>query len=463
MSLLHFLVILRARYKTICVCLLGVAALMALLMLTIPPYRAETTVVVDLSVPDPVAGFVLAADAMAGYMPTQIAIVNSDHVAEKVVKSLGLDRDPVLNAKWIASTDGRGDKIAWLAHVLQNHLGVALGKENNLITIAYRAPEAQAAAAVANAFAAAYIETNIELRAQPAHDSAQWLHAQLMTSREALNRAQASISDYQRTHRLVGTSDDHYDAETNRLNDLTQQLTLAQGQTSEAQSKQRLGGGSQSLPEVASSPVIAKLRGDISDARATLASTAADLGVNHPTYIQLKSHLEALEAQLARELQVSIAGFGRSNNVGKAMQADLETAIAAQRARLLTINQQRGELDVLRQEQQSAATTYQEVSRRYTQATLQSGAVQTNLSVLSPATVPADPSLSPLLYALAAIILGLVLGVCVALCRELSDRRIRSGRDIELAVGLPLLADFLAPRPRMWRGLRGRRTFALRN
>jgi polysaccharide biosynthesis transport protein len=459
MSLLHFFVILRARYKTICVCLLGVAALVAILSLTLPPYRAETTVVVDLSVPDPVAGFVLAADAMTGYMPTQIAIVNSDHVAEKVVKSLNIDRDPVLSAKWIASTDGRGDKVAWLAHALQKHLSVALGKESNLITIAYRAPDAQVAAAVANAFAAAYIETNIELRAQPAHDSAQWLHAQLMTSREALDRAQARISDYQRTHQLVGASD-RYDVETNRLNDLTQQLTLAQGQTSEAQGKQRLAGGSQSLPEVASAPVIAKLRGDISDARATLASTAADLGVNHPTYIQLKSHLEALQAQLAREQQVSMAGFGRSNSVAKAMQADLETAIAAQRARLLTISQQRGELDVLLQDQQSAATTYQEVSRRYTQATLQSGAVQTNLAVLSPATVPADPSLSPLLYVLAAVILGLALGVAVALCREISDRRIRSGRDIELAVGIPLLADFLAPRPRMRRPLRGRRTFA---
>jgi succinoglycan biosynthesis transport protein ExoP len=92
--------------------------------------------------------------------------------------------------------------------------------------------------------------------------------------------------------------------------------------------------------------------------------------------------------------------------------------------------------------------TYQEVSRRYTQATLQSGSVQTNLSVLSPATVPADPSATPLLYALAAVFLGLAIGVPAAFYREISDRRIRFGPDIELAVGLPLLADFLAPRPR---------------
>jgi succinoglycan biosynthesis transport protein ExoP len=459
MSLLQVLVILRARYKTVCLCLLGAAALVALVSQVLPRYTGETTVVVDLSVPDPVAGFVLAADSMSGYMPTQIAIVTSDHVAQKVVKSLGLDRDPALSYKWIVQTDGRGDKIAWLAHALQQHLSVTMGKESNLITIAYRAPDPEVAAAVANAFAAAYIETNIELRAQPAQDSAQWLHAQLVTSREALNQVQARISDYQRTHQLVGAGD-RFDAETTRLNDLTQQLTVVQGQASEAQNKQRLAGGSQTLPEVAEAPVIAKLRGDISDAKAKLAETVADLGVNHPTYIEVKSHLDALQEQLAREQQVSMAGFGRSHSVGKAVQADLETAIAAQRARLLTISQQRGELNVLLQEQQSAEVTYQEVSRRYTQATLQSGSVQTNLSVLSPATVPADPSATPLLYALAAVFLGLAIGVPAAFYREISDRRIRFGPDIELAVGLPLLADFLAPRPRAWRK-HGRRAFAL--
>jgi succinoglycan biosynthesis transport protein ExoP len=90
MSLLQVLVILRARYKTVCLCLLGAAALVALVSQVLPRYTGETTVVVDLSVPDPVAGFVLAADSMSGYMPTQIAIVTSDHVAQKVVKSLGL-------------------------------------------------------------------------------------------------------------------------------------------------------------------------------------------------------------------------------------------------------------------------------------------------------------------------------------------------------------------------------------
>jgi len=210
------------------------------------------------------------------------------------------------------------------------------------------------------------------------------------------------------------------------------------------------------LPEVADDPVIAKLRGDISDTQASLAETAGALGVNHPTYIQVKTHLAALEGQLAHEQQVNMSGFGRSQSIGKAQQADLESAIAAQRARLLRISQQNGELNVMLQEQLAAEAAYQEVSRRYTQASLQSGTVQTNVVVLSTATAPVDPSPGLLIYALVAMFLGLAFGVFAAFYREIADRRIRFSRDIELAVDLPLLADFHAPARRMWPRLHSR-------
>ena len=454
MSLLQFLLILRVRYKIFLVCLVSVCIVVGLVRMIVPPYKAETVVVVDMTVPDPVAGFVLAGDTMADYMPTQVDIVTCDYVARKVVKALKMDVDPELNDLWIKHTEGKGDKIAWISHALEKHLSVAAGKESNLITIGFRAPDPNFASAVANAFAAAYVETNIELRAKPALESAQWLHTQVLSSHDKLDQLQARISDYRRTHQLIAT-DDHVDAENSKLFDLTQQLTVLQGQTSAASSKQGLAGASLSLPEVADDPVIAKLRGDIADAKARLAEASVDLGVNHPTYIQAKSHLESLQAQLAQAQAVNMNGFGRSKSIGKAQESDLEAEIAAQRARLLTIGQQRGELNVLLQEEQAAEAAYQEVSRRYTQTSLQSGSVQTNVLVLSAATPPVAPSPSALLYCAVALFLGTAFGVFGAFYREIADRRIRFSRDIELAVDLPLLADFCVPDRRTWPRLPG--------
>jgi len=444
MSLSKFILILRERYKIFLLFFLGTCAVVAVIHFIVPPYKAETVVVVDMTVPDPVAGFQLAGDTMADYMPTQVDIVSSDYVARKVVKALKMDLDPQLNQIWIDHTNGQGDKVTWIAHGLQKHLSVKTGKESNLITIGFRSRDPAFAAATANAFATAYVETNIEMRAKPALDSARWLQTQVLSSHNKLDDLQKSISDYRQTHQLVA-SDDRVDAENGKLADLMQQLTVLQAQTSAASSKQGLASGSLSLPEVADDPVIAKLRGDIADARARLAEASVDLGVNHPTYIQARSHLEALEAQLAHEQQVSMTGFGRSKSIGLAQESDLKAAIAAQRARILTINQQRGELNVLLQEEQAAEATYQEVSRRYTQATLQSGSVQTNVLVLSPATEPAAPSPSAVVYCALAVFLGSVMGVLGALYREIADRRIRFSRDIELAVDVPLLADFCPP------------------
>ena len=455
MSLSNFFLILRERYKIFLLCFFGVCVLVALVRFMVPPYKAEAVVVVDMAVPDPVAGFVLAGDAMVDYMPTQVDIAASDYIARKVVKALKMDLSPELNQLWLDHTDGQGDKITWLGHALQKHLSVKAGKESNLITIGFRAADPSFASATANAFATAYVETNIEMRAKPALDSAQWLHTQVSTSHDRLDELQRRISDYRRTHQLVA-SDDRSDVEGGKLADLMQQLTVLQAQTSAAKSKEGLAGGSLSLPEVADDPVIARLRGDIADAQARLAEASVDLGVNNPTYIQAKSHLDALQAQLAHEQQISMNGFGRSKSIGQTQESDLEAAIAAQRVRMLSISQQRGELNVLLQEEQAAEASYQEVSRRYTQATLQSGSVQTNILVLSAATPPAAPSPSAVLYCAIAVFLGTVMGVLGALYREISDRRIRFSRDIELAVDVPLLADFCSPTRPKWPRLTSR-------
>jgi polysaccharide biosynthesis transport protein len=460
-SLLQFFLILRVRYKVFLLGLVGAILLVTLAAFMIPAYKAETEVVVDMTLPDPVAGFVLADNGASTYMPTQVDVVSSAYVAQKVVRALGIDKDPELTALWTKKTGGQGDKVAWLAHVMQKHLSVSLGKESNTITISYRAEDPRLAALVANAFASAYVETNIELRAKPAHDSAEWLRGQVQTAHDKLDKLQARIVDFRRTHALI-ESTDQLDVETGKLAGLTQQLTAVQGQMYAANSKQKLAGGSVELPEVADDPVVAKLRSDISDARARVAEASVDLGRNHPTYIQAKSHLDALEAQLAQEQGVSVNGFSRSHSIDKAQESDLKAAIAAQQARLTDINQARDELNVLKQEQQAAEAAYQEVSRRYTQATLQSGSVQTNVLVLSAATPPVAPSPSLVVYALLALVLGSVFGASAAFYREITDRRIRFSRDIELATDLPLLADFCAPEQLPWRHALGHRRLLLK-
>jgi len=55
------------------------------------------------------------------------------------------------------------------------------------------------------------------------------------------------------------------------------------------------------------------------------------------------------------------------------------------------------------------------------------------------------------IYAALAMVLGTAFGALAAFYREITDRRVRFSRDIELTAELPLLADFCVPERRTWR------------
>ena len=101
MTLQQFLLILQARVKLILYIFGGIVLAVLIVSLILPrQYKAVTSVVVDVKSPDPIAGMVLPAMAMPGYMATQVDIINSDRVAQKVVSLLKLDQSPAVQAQW---------------------------------------------------------------------------------------------------------------------------------------------------------------------------------------------------------------------------------------------------------------------------------------------------------------------------------------------------------------------------
>jgi capsular polysaccharide biosynthesis protein len=169
MTLNQFLLILWAR-RTVALAVLGLTVLTTLVVSLLMPkqYTVATSVVVDVKSPDPIAGMVLPGMMAPGYMATQVDIINSDRVAQRVVKLLRMDESPVIREQWMEATEGKGELHAWLGALLQKKLDVKPSRESNVINIGYTGADPAFTAAVANAFAQAYIDTNIELRVEPA-------------------------------------------------------------------------------------------------------------------------------------------------------------------------------------------------------------------------------------------------------------------------------------------------------
>jgi uncharacterized protein involved in exopolysaccharide biosynthesis len=130
-----------------------------------------------------------------------------------------------------------------------------------------------------------------------------------------------------------------------------------------------------------------------------------------------------------------------TSRISRGKETELRAAIEEQKQKILQLNAQRDQVLVLQQEADNAQKAYDAVAQRQMQSEMQSKMVQTNVSVLTPAAEPIDPSFPRIgLNLLLAVFLGGMLGIGVALAKETMNRRIRSGDDVTTILELPVLA-----------------------
>ena len=437
----QFLVILRARYKVALFTLLVTVAATAIISLMLPKqYTASAAVVVDVKSPDQVSGLVLQGMVAPGYMATQVDIINSDRVAKAVVKLLHMDESTAIKKRWLEATKGKGQQTDWLANLLQRSLDVKPSHESNVISINYTGTDPDFAAAVANAFAQAYINVNLDLRVAPARQYATFFEEQTKTARDKLEEAQLALSTYQQKNGITAT-DEHLDFETAKLNETSSQLTSVQGQTTDSQSK-RNSAKADTVAEVMLSPLINGLKADVARLDAKLTESNINLGKNHPQTLRNEAELAAIKAQLDFETRKITSSIETTYQVSKQREQQLRGALGAQKARVLLLNKQRDELNVLRRDIESAQRTFEAVSQRASQTNIESKTNQTNISVLNPAAAPNAPSKPNVqLNILMSILLGSLLGTGLALVLELANRRVRSAQDLAEALKLPVLGS----------------------
>jgi succinoglycan biosynthesis transport protein ExoP len=441
MTLQQLLLILRARYGVALATLLAtVLAAIAVNMILPKQYTANAAVVVDVKSPDPVSGLLLSGMIAPGYMATQIDIINSDRVAQRVVKLLRLEESAAIRAQWQEETQGEGQLINWLAGLLQRNLDVKPARESNVITINYTGTDPNFASAVANAFAQAYLDVNLDLKLAPARQYAVFFEEQTKLMRDKLDKAQQSLSSYQQQHGIV-SADDRLDFETAKLNDTSSQLTIIQGQSTDSQSK-RGNDRADTISEVMQSPLINSLKADIARLDAKLQESNGNLGSNHPQTLRTEAELAALRAQLQAETNKITISIDTTYQVSKQRERELQAALAKQKSRVLELNKQRDEINVLRHDIETAQRAYEALSQRASQTTVESQNSQSNIALLNAAAPPTSAS-RPRVFVniVVSVFLGTLFGVSLAVALELINRRVRSSADLEDALGLPVLGS----------------------
>ncbi len=374
-------------------------------------------------------------------MATQVDIVTSDRVAQRVVRMLGFEKSPQAVEQWREATEGKGSIEAYFADLLKKKLDVKPSRESNVLAISFTGQDPKFSAAVANAFAQAYIDTNLELKIEPAKQYASWFAGQSKALRDGLEKAQTRLSEFQKETGIVNT-DERLDIESARLAELSSQLTAIQAQRSDSSSRQAQVAQSQieTLPEVQQNSLIIGLKSELARGEARLSETSQRFGRNHPEYQRAQGEVDSLRGKLDAEMKKVASTLGTSNRVNVQREAEIKASLASQKNKVLELKKQRDDLAVLQREVESAQRAYDAVAQRVTQTSLESQTTQTNIVVLTPAIEPVEPS-SPklLLNTLVAVFLGTLLAVGTVLLLELLDQRVRGDDDLQQLLGVPVL------------------------
>ncbi len=469
MSLGQFFAILRARWMIIVLALqlaLGTAA--ALNLLLPKKYSAAASVLLDVKTPDPISGGISPGMMSPAYMATQVDVIQSDRVAQKVVRGLRLAENPATRSQWMEATGGAGSYERWLADLVQGSLEVKPSRESNVISIAYKSVDPKFAAALANAFAQAYVDVTLEMRVEPARQYTGFFDARAKQLREAVEQAQGRLSAFQKDKGIIAV-DERLDVETARLNELSSQLVALQAVTADSRSRDaQVRADAGRVQDVINNPAVAGLRADVSRQEARLQEISARFGDAHPQVVELRANLAELRAKLQQETERVGTSLGTSNTINVSREAQTRAALEAQRAKVLELKGLRDDMAVLTRDVENAQRAYDAVQTRGSLTSLESQTTQTNIVVLSAATDPVEPSSPrPLLNFLAATFLGVLIGVSAAVAIEMLDRRVRSDEDLTGALQLPLLgvlprASTARARPRFhlafWRRRRGGET-----
>ncbi len=451
MSFYQFLTVLKAR-KAIALFAFSVTVLSAVAISLILPktYESSTALVVNYKGADPVTGNQIPNQLIPGYLATQVDIISSPNVALKVVDKLELYTNPEVVDSFYEATEGRGDIRNWLAEALLENLTVTPSRESSVITLEYASNNPESAAMLANTFAEAYIETNLQLKIDPSKRTSEWFEKQVEGMRFNLIAAQQRLSDYQREKGIV-SADKRMDVETARLAQLSQQLVVAQAELFHQKSRQEavLKGGVKNLDSaVLADPIIRDLKVSLARSEVKLSELAQRLSEQHPEYRAAVSEMQSLKRKLASEFRFAKDRIKSDVSIAKRKVIELESAMMAQKQTLLEINDNRNMLDIYTRDVADAQQILSLATQRLSQIALEGTSRESDVSVLNIAVAPVEPSKPNLMInVILSIFLGSILAVMVALLAELLDRRVRTEDDVVQGAGLPVLGEVAFTKP----------------
>ena len=458
----------RRRMRLFLAVLISVFAAVVLFTLQLTPrYTATATVMIDTrqhKVVD-IQQVMSGLGSETGAIDSEVEILRSRSLAEKVVDQLDLVHDPEFNGR-LRPGHGPGTLLAQLlgrtpkgdpfgAEARNGAIGAAMGrlKVNRqgltyVLSVAFQSQSPRRAALIANTFAERYLTDQLDAKFDATRRANAWLSQRLQGLRQQVETAEHSVEMYKASNGLMGLGGPESATITQQeISTLNTQLAEARAKQAEADAKlatarQQLAKGSngEDVGEALSSPVITGLRSQRASVSGQLADLSGRYGPRHPEILKAQRQLADLDTQIQSEVGRLVSNLDAQAQVARQRTASIAGSLGGSRASLGASNLASVKLNELQRNAESVRTLYQSFLDRFKQTSADQGLEQSDARIVSPAVTPGKASFPNLLLSgVLGAILAVGAAVAILFVMEALEAGLYTSEDVERTLNTPYM------------------------
>jgi polysaccharide biosynthesis transport protein len=480
--------VLRRRKGVIIGCMVLITALTAIgAFQIVPRYTAESVVMLDTrktQVTD-IQSVLSGMNSDIAAIRSEIEILKSPTLAEKVVRKLHLDTDQNFMPPPVPSLLVRMHVIDWVpdpvrqllrlsgpapasndtAEAQQARIDSAVAKlqalnvlndgRSYVLKLRFESEIPSLARSIVDTYADLYLLEQLDAKYAAIRRANDWLNSNLSDLREKVQTTERAVQQFKETHNLTESHGTTVTAQ--QLTELNSQLINAQGDRAqkeaslrELQSLLSSPANLSSASQVLASPVIQRLSEQESDLRRREAELATRYKPAHPAMLNIRAEITDVDRKISEEINKLARGLQNELNIARSREAATQATLNGLQKSTVQQSQAEVQLHELERDAEADRTLYQNLLNRFKQTSTTEDIQQADARLVAYAKLPTTPTYPNKTLLINFALLGsMLVGIALAFVIERLDNGFRTSDQIEKLGGLPVLG--LVP------GLKGNR------
>ncbi len=320
--------------------------------------------------------------------------------------------------------------------------------KTRLVWVYVRAPEAELAQEICQAWTEVFVERNMDEINEGVTNGLKWLEREVGKAETDVRSAESKLLDFRRQNNGIAlSSQEKGNLMMQQLEEISRKVALAKAEAASREAEftalQNVTKGKKTDLRRVSLLVESSLMSELRETWAGLQSDRKALLERYlpgaPQMAEVDSRIADVEAQMRAEVEAELERRKTLRDEARSHARELETAIDVITADALSNDGAETEYNLLRREVDSRSTLYQTLIDRMQEMDVTSQLKENNVRVIDIAESRPDPVEPNYVRNIGvAVLAGLLAGVSLALFFDYMDTTIKTREEVE-ALGVPFL------------------------